>query len=84
MTAVCYFDAGRENAPGCGMFYNEARVKETFIDELRFSTRRLIRTYWGAHREATLYSSTHHATNLVRLQEGSESLTSSMREENRS
>lgn len=64
-TSGHYTEALWEKAVGCGMVYKESRLKRICIDDIITSICYSIRTFRGGHREATIHSLVHHATNLV-------------------
>lgn len=84
MTTARHSEGLWEKVAGCGMVYFKQCLNGILIKGLRTSIRFTMRTYCVAHKEATLYSFGHHATNVGTVQDGSHSPASSMRKKIRS
>lgn len=60
MTAVRYSVAVWKEGLTCGMVYSEPWLREPFTEFVHPSNLYSMRTYRGAHREATLYTLGRH------------------------
>lgn len=74
MGAVSYSEVLCRKGPGGGCVYVESRLKGIFIGRLHSSIIYSMRTYFGAHKKATLHSLARDATFIVKLQRGSHSI----------
>lgn len=84
MISVCYSKAPSEKALRCITVYSETRLKGIFIKGISSSPRYSISTYWGTHKETMLHNLAAHARSVVKLQNGTHSSATTMREDIRS